>query len=231
MFDNLNIVGTSHISKNSVSEINTLFDSFNPDIVSVELDRNRLISLMNEEIDKSISLSSIRRIGLSGFIFFLLGRYIQKKLGSIVDMQPGADMKAAVLLAQKNKKEIFLMDRDIQVTLKRFSKAFSWKEKLQILKDLFMFPFQKKNIKIDLNKVPSSDTINMLLGELKVRYPNLYVVLIDERNAFMAKKMFSLIKKYPKKKILCVMGAGHKEGFNIYLKKLYYSNPSVSREK
>ncbi len=228
MFKNLKIIGTSHISKNSVEDIRGCFRSYKPDIVAVELDRQRLISLMNDE-KGSISLSSIRRIGVAGFIFVIIGRYVQKKLGSIVDMQPGSDMKEAVDLARAENKELLLMDRDIQITLRRFSKAFSWKEKFQLMKDILLSPFQKKQrIHFDLNSVPSEEIIESLLGQLKQRYPGLYRALIEERNKFMARRIFLTMKKFPEKKILCVMGAGHHKGFVEDLKKLYYSNPTVS---
>jgi len=54
-------------------------------------------------------------------------------------------MKTAVELAKKNNKKITLIDRDIDITLKRFSKKFSFKEKMRLLKDLlFGFILRKK---------------------------------------------------------------------------------------
>lgn len=225
MFKNLIIIGTSHIAEESVNKINQSFKEFNPDVIAIELDSQRFMSLMNNEQQK-LSFYMIRKVGLSGFIFLIIGRYIQNKLGSIVKIKPGADMKTAATLAIKNKKELLFIDRNIGITLKRFSKAFNFKEKIRVVIDLFKGFFQrKKRISIDITKVPQEDTLKILMSELKKNYPNLYNVLITERNNFMAKKVFKFMKANPEKKLMCIIGAGHEKGFNKRLKDLYYSNP------
>jgi len=45
--------------------------------------------------------------------------------------------------------------------------------------------------------------------ELGKRYPNIYRVLIAERNVVMAKNLFAIMKNYPEDTIVAVMGAGH----------------------
>ena len=50
-----------------------------------------------------------------------------------------------------------------------------------------------------------------MISQVKDRYPNVYKVLIEERNNVMIKNLRKLAQKYPEKKILAVMGAGHKE--------------------
>jgi pheromone shutdown protein TraB len=49
------------------------------------------------------------------------------------------------------------------------------------------------------------------MKEVKVRYPNLYRVLVTERNKIMAVNLFKIMKEHPDKKILAVVGAGHAE--------------------
>lgn len=228
MMKNIVIVGTSHISKESISEIENKFVDFKPDIIAVELDKQRLHALLSKKPTDKISPSIILKIGVSGFLFLIIGKYLQKKLASIVGVDPGADMMHAVNLARKNKLQLVLIDQDMQITLRRFSKYFTFKEKLLMIRDLVVGSFSRNKIKIDISKVPKKQLITKLLKELKVKYPNLYSVLVDERNKYMAKKLFHLSRQNFDKKILCVVGAGHLEGLKEDLKKLYYSNISLN---
>ncbi len=235
MNPNLKIIGTSHISKLSVSKINTTFKEFNPDIIAVELDVKRFHSIFsnqnkqNSKQKSSMSLSLIPKIGVTGFFFLIIGRFIQKKLGSIVGMEPGSDMIQGIKLAKTNDKLLALIDQDIQITLRNFSRKFSFKEKLRLFKDLFMGLVFKKGpkIKFDLNKIPSQDLISTLITQVKDSYPGLYSALIDDRDKFMAKKLFHLINKNPDKKIMVIIGAGHEAGMKKYFKKLEQSNLSL----
>ena len=64
----LKIIGTSHIAKQSVKEIAEAMDSFNPEIIAVELDRDRALALMQNQRNK-VSMAEILRIGAKGYIF------------------------------------------------------------------------------------------------------------------------------------------------------------------
>jgi len=228
MLDNICIVGTSHISKDSITKIKQKLEEFKPDVMAVELDVKRYHSLMSKPSNKEqkTNIFMIGKIGMTGYLFMIIGRWAQKKLGSIVGVEPGADMKAAVDLCRKKKLLLALIDRDISITLKRLSKKFSFKEKMKMLRDLLLAPFSRKKVSLDLSKIPKKDFIKKILLELKQKYPNIYGVLIDERNKYMAKKLFKILKD--DKKVLCVVGAGHEEGLVKDLKSLYYSN--ISKE-
>lgn len=209
-YKNVTILGTSHISQQSIELITKTFHELDPDFVLVELDRKRLAGLLSGQ-KPTTSLTSIKQIGLKGYLFVVVGAFIQKKLGQMVRVEPGSDMLTAVKLAQKHKKKLCLIDRDITITLHRFSKFFSNKEKWRLFCDLIMGPFSKKRINIDLQKVPSEKLILFLLTELKENYPNIYCVLVHERNVFMAKNIFNIMNMYPDSKILVVVGAGHEK--------------------
>jgi|ETNmetMinimDraft_11_1059920.scaffolds.fasta_scaffold35721_2 pheromone shutdown-related protein TraB len=213
-FKNLIIVGTSHIAKQSMREVEEAVSNNKPDIIAIELDRRRFIALMHKKKGKKdrIRLRDIRRIGVKGYLFSLIGGYIQKKLGKIVGVVPGSDMKKAIKLAKKNNLQIALIDQDIEVTLKKFSKSFTWREKWHIVADIFKGIFFRKNVvQFDLSKVPDEQVIKRMMKEVKVRYPNLYRVLVTERNKIMAVNLFKIMKEHPDKKILAVVGAGHAE--------------------
>lgn len=208
-YKNIIIIGTSHIARQSIKDIEEKFKQFNPDIICVELDSKRLNALLtNAKPDYSVS--GIRKYGLQGYLFAVIAGILQRKLGNIVGVKPGSDMLTAVNLAKKNNKELLLIDQDIEVTLRRFSKEFTFKEKVKLLIDILKSPFSKK-MKIDLSKVPEEQVINEMILQLKKSYPSLYDVLIYERNVYMSKKIVRIMEKNQNKKIMIVIGAGHEK--------------------
>lgn len=225
-YKNLTVIGTSHIAKQSLKEVESTFLKENPDIIALELDKKRFIALTQENKATKISFKDLRKIGFKGLVFNLLGAWIEQKLGKLVGVKPGSEMVAAIKLAKKHKKNIALIDQDIEITLRKISSAISFKEKLNFAIDLLKGIFFKKSElkrlglkEIDLTKVPSKNIINKIIKEVQKRYPNLYRVLIEERNQIMASKLYELMKINPEKKILAIVGAGHEEEIIKIIKK------------
>lgn len=217
MLENIKIVGTSHIAPESIIKVEKTIKSFKPDIVAVELDKQRLFALLHPDKTKA-SFRDIERVGLKGWLFGMIGAWIEKKLGKKVGVFPGEEMIKAVKTAQSISANIAVIDRPIHITLKRFGKALSWKEKGRFIIDLFK-GFFGKGVKFDLRKIPSDNLVKKLIDEIKVRYPNVYKVLIEERNVYMAKQIVKLLYKYPDAKIVVVVGIGHEQGLKDLLKR------------
>jgi pheromone shutdown-related protein TraB len=217
-YRNLTIIGTSHIAKQSLDEVEKAIVHGKPDIIALELDKRRLYSLFRKQ--GRVSIYDIKRVGFKGFIFSLIGAWAEKKLGKIVGVAPGSEMKKAVRLARKHDIKLALIDQDIEITLRRFSKSLTWKEKWNFILDILKAIFsRKKAIEFDLTKVPSKKIIKKLVGKVKERYPNIYKVLIEERNKFMAGNLKKIIADYPDKKVLAVIGAGHEDDILELVKK------------
>ncbi|MBC8444317.1 TraB family protein, partial [Candidatus Woesearchaeota archaeon] len=208
-YKNLTIIGTSHIAKESIDQVKKAIESQKPEIIGVELDKKRLSALLHKG-KRSINLKDIFRIGLKGFIFSLIGAWVEKKLGEMVGVKPGTEMLTAVKLAKKHKTQLALIDQDIEITLKRLSQEITWKEKFNFLADIVKAViFRKKEIDFDLTKVPKEEIIKKLINKVKKRYPSIYKVLIKERNKIIAKNLFYLIQS--NKKTLAIIGAGHEK--------------------
>ena len=73
-------------------------------------------------------------------------------------------------------------------------------------------------LNFNLSEVPEKKIIKMMILKIKTRYPNIYDVLIKERNYFMARKLKKIMSLNPNKKILAVVGAGHEEDIMKILK-------------
>ncbi len=222
--ENILLVGTSHIAEQSLREIEEAFVAFTPAIVALELDRGRFEALFEAKRKRSVSLRDVRQIGFKGFLFVLIGSWIQKKLGKMVGTEPGSEMKTAALLAQKNNAQIALIDQPIEVTLRRFSAALSWKEKGRLVYDLAMgFLFPKREMKrqgmleMDLHTVPSKQQVQKMILAFRRRYPTMYKVLVSERNTYMVRRVKALREQFPDKRVLVIVGAGHQEGMERLL--------------
>ncbi len=214
----VHIIGTSHIARESVREIKRYLEEEKPELIALELDLQRAAALMNKQPQR-LSLLQGLRIGLKGYLFALIGRYVQQKLGKMVGVSPGAEMKAALQAAQKNRLEVALIDQPLPVTLKKLSRRLSWREKGRFLADMLsgmLFPrrqLRKYGLEeFDLTKVPALELIKSMMQLLQKRYPSVYYTLVEERNQYMARQLQHLQQKHPEKRILAVVGAGHVEG-------------------
>ncbi|MBW2963684.1 TraB family protein [Candidatus Woesearchaeota archaeon] len=209
------LIGTSHIAQQSIQEIEKTIQEQKPDLLALELDPQRFQALITNQKSK-VRLSDVSRIGFKGFLFAAIGAYIQKKLGKMVGTAPGSEMLTAIKQAKKHQIPIALIDQDIAVTLRRFSQTLTWKERFRFIADLFKGIFtRKKQLEklgnIDLTKVPPKELVKKLIGELKQRYPNIYKVLVEERNQIMIRNLKYLFQENPDKTVLAVVGAGHQD--------------------
>lgn len=215
-YRNLTIIGTSHISRQSLEEVKNAIEKEKPDIIALELDKKRVYTLLHEKKAK-LNIYDIKKVGIKGFVFSLIGAWVERKLGEYTGISPGSEMKEAIRLAKRNKIKIALIDQDIEITLKKFSKSLTWREKWNFLVDIINgVVLRKKEVDFDVRSVPSKQIIKKIINKVKKRYPSIYKVLIEERNDIMAHRLSALIEKEPDKNILAVVGAGHeKEMMNI----------------
>lgn len=208
-YRNLVLVGTSHIASESVAAVDKAILREEPAIVALELDRKRLFALLNPQKAR-LSWKDIRRVGFKGWLFSVIGAWVERKLGEKVGMKPGAEMLQAVRTAQVVGARLALVDQDIEITLRRFSMSLTWKEKWRLFIDLLKGLFGRSEFVFDLSTVPSPKLIEKMIRQVKVRYPNVYRVLVTERNAVMAKRL-AFLMQHTDKTIVAVVGAGHEK--------------------
>ena len=210
---NLRIIGTSHIARESIEAVSAYIASKKPEIVALELDPRRAHALMHGSRGK-LSLKMIKKVGVNGFLFLALASFLQKKLGRLVGVEPGAEMKAALEAAIREKAKIALIDRSLEITMNRLSRALTWKERLRFVADVFSAPFSgemKEFRNTDLRKVPDRKLIAGVLQKIKKSYPSFYGVLVEERNRHMAARLAHIMKTNPGSHVLAVVGAGHED--------------------
>ncbi len=210
-YQNLTVIGTSHIAEDSVRKVTETITAEKPSIVAVELDHARLHALLSEEKPK-FSLAMLKIMGATGFVFFAIAGFLQKRLGKLIGAVPGQEMKTAVQVAQQNKIRIALIDQPLSITMNNLSRISAW-EKLRLVRDLVLGTagIGAEKIRFDLAKTPSSRFVEMAMKKLKEKYPGLYKALVSDRNEYMAGMLARIMKAEPESKIVAVVGAGHEE--------------------
>jgi pheromone shutdown-related protein TraB len=204
------LVGTAHVSQESVRLVEQIIDQEKPDCVCLELDDKRFEALTKRQQWQSLDLKTIiKNKQLSTLLVSLMMSSYQKRLGKQLGVTPGAELLAAADKAKHHNIPISLCDRDVRITLRRAWKATSLLKKGYLLSALLASMFDRSEISEEkLEELKQKDVLSELMDELGGSLPDLKRVLIDERDIFLCEK----IKASPGKRIIAVVGAGHVAG-------------------
>jgi pheromone shutdown protein TraB len=127
------LVGTAHVSETSVREVEETIAAESPDVVAVELDEGRFRQMRGESPEDLDASDLLRGNTVFQFLAYWMLSYVQARLGDRFDIEPGADMMAAVETAEASGIDVALVDRDIQVTIQRFWARLTTMEKLRLV--------------------------------------------------------------------------------------------------
>ena len=215
--ENLRLIGTAHVSTASVELVREQIAEFKPDLVAVELCQSRLKSLKTpDELDNDDLLKIINE-GRS--LMILLQSALaaqQRKMGLETGEKPGAELLAAIEMAEEAEIEHALIDRDVIITLRRAWRKMGLREKWRVLNAL-LWDEEDDDEKIDLDELlEDSDLLSEVMEEARQAAPNAGTVLIDERDAYLAGRIQQIRGKG---KVLAVVGAGHIKGIIEHLEK------------
>jgi pheromone shutdown-related protein TraB len=210
----LKIIGTAHVSAESVREVREAIEDFRPDVVAVELDPGRYAALKKQVQEASVSDVLEAQTFTQLLVQWILA-YIQRRIGLDVGVEPGAEMKAAVETAESRGIAVALIDRDIRITLRRFWRSLSLIEKIKMFYALAVSLGHLDDEEIDIEELKRQDVIDLAMQEFRSFSPNGAKALIDERDAYLAHQIIGLLKA--RERVLVVIGAGHLQGVNRYL--------------
>jgi len=210
------LIGTAHVSKKSVEEVKEVIAREQPSVVAVELCPGRYAALKGETED--VSAKDILSGGnITLFLVHSLLAYLQNKIGADMEVKPGSEMIAAIDAAEELGTEIALVDRDIGITLKRFIGKLGFFEKIKMIGALVGALFGVGGKDIDIESITEEDIVTQLISELKEFSPTTASVLIEERDAYIAKNLLDL-KEKGTGNVVAIVGAGHRQGIQEYLK-------------
>ena len=213
--DNLRIIGTAHVSTASVELVREQIEQWKPNLVAVELCDSRLRSLQQPDDLDNDDLLKIIKEGKSAMILLQSALAAQqRRMGMETGEKPGAELLAAIEIAEENNIDHALIDRDVVVTLRRAWRKMGLREKWRVLNALL---WEDDDEEFDLDElIEDSDLLTTMMEEARDAAPRAGEVLIDERDAFLAGRIQQIRGKG---KVLAVVGAGHVNGIIEHLQK------------
>ena len=223
------LIGTAHISQESIDEVTRGIEEEKPDCVGIELDDERYASLKNPESWRNLDIIKVLK-QKQGWVLLanLVLASFQKRMGSDVGVKPGEEMKAAAFKADELGIPVVMVDRPIKITLRRAWAKNSFWGKSKLLATLLSSMFETEEISSeDIEKLKNSSEMDQMMAELADYLPVVKTVLIDERDQYLA----SNIWRANGKKVLAVLGAGHLPGVEKWLEGFYKNEKKPETEE
>ncbi len=204
------LVGTAHVSRESVETVRQVIFDEAPDTVCVELDPQRLQALRDKNHWESLNIFQVVRKGQAAFLMANLAlASFQKRMGLQTGVRPGAELIAAVECAEESTAAVELVDRDIRTTLLRAWRKTGFWKKMNLLAVLLASMFETQKLdEEELARLRQTDTLSAMLEEMGEMLPSVKNILVDERDTYMA----HFIGKARGEKIVAVVGAAHLPG-------------------
>lgn len=211
------LLGTAHVSKTSIDAVMAAIDTGRFDAIAVELDEQRHKALTNPDALAQLDLVKvIRERKIAPFAANLALAAYQRRLAEQLDIEPGAELKAAAVEAVTRGLPLQLIDRDVGITFRRILQGLSWWDRMKLIGGLAGGLFDRDEVsEDDIERLKEGDMLESSFGDFARDTPSLYATLIDERDQYMAAKLRE--RADGATHVLAVVGAGHLKGMARYL--------------
>ncbi len=223
------LIGTAHVSHDSVNEVEQAIDEFLPDAICVELDNGRYKSKTEEKGWENLDIKSVLKQN-KGFLLLAnlaLSSY-QKKLGDKMGVSPGDEIMKAAEIATERNIPLSLCDREIQTTFIRAWRLSSLWNKTKLISSLLTAAFSKEEISDeDIEHLKETNMLQSMLDEMAKELPTVKKVLIDERDQYLATSIY----RTKGTKLVAVVGAGHAPGLIKHMEYLDQQKDSFSLDE
>jgi pheromone shutdown-related protein TraB len=209
------LVGTAHVSRQSVDDVRDTIAVIRPDAVCVELCAARHSSMLQRDTWQKMNIFKIVREKKSAFLLAQLAlSSFYRRIGDQLGVQPGAEMLEAVHQCEHTGAALVLADRAIDITLKRVWGSLSLWNKFKMAAHLLAALFVVEKIDAQLvEDMKNRDQLEIMLEAFTEVFPEVKRRLIDERDAVLARN----IRSAPGATIVAVVGAGHVPGIRACL--------------
>ena len=225
---NIHLIGTAHVSKESIEEVSNAIRGLNsggekpneatPSMVCVELDQGRYSAITQQNNWERLNISKVLKEG-KGFLLLanIALTSFQRRLGNELGVKPGEEMLAAISAAKELNIPFSLCDREVQLTLRRaWARCGLW-SKCKLLAALLSSAFVTEKISAEeINDLKNSNELDGMMQEMANYLPAVKEVLIDERDQYLATKIWEAANK-TEGTTIAVIGAGHLRGIQTYL--------------
>ena len=212
------LLGTAHVSRDSLDAVRAAIDTDAFDAISVELDTQRMQALSDPDALARLDLVKVIREGKAALFAANLGlAAYQRRLAEQLGIEPGAELKAAAEEGHARGLPVHLIDREVGVTFKRISARLGFFARVRLLSGLLAGLLVSDEVGEDeIEKLKQGDILESSFGEFAKQSPALYETLIDERDQYMAARLRETSGEA--RNVLAVVGAGHLQGLARYLR-------------
>jgi pheromone shutdown-related protein TraB len=212
------LVGTAHVSKESISEVESIIRDEQPSVVCVEIDKGRYAAMTDERSWEKLDIIKVIKEGKS---FLMLANLalasFQRRLGKDIGVKPGAEMKRAIEVAQELGISFELCDREVQTTLKRAWASCGFISKSKLLAALLSSAFTTEKLdEAGIESLKNKNELDGMMSELSDYLPSVKKTLIDERDQYLASRIWTASGQ----KLVAVIGAGHMGGVHRRIEEL-----------
>jgi pheromone shutdown-related protein TraB len=218
----ITIIGTAHISSESVEEVRQALEELKPDVIAIELDDERYKSMTEKKNWQEMDIVDIIKKKKVGFLFaqMILSSY-QRKIAQNLKLNVGEEMSVAIQYSKETNTKLLMIDRNIQTTLLRIWHNLGWWEKVKMLSELLSSMFESDVKEEDIESLKQGDMLQSALSEISKQFPQIAETLIFERDRIMAYKLAHASGT----RIVAVVGAAHVPG----IQKNLTNNESISQ--
>ena len=213
------LLGTAHVSSASVEAVREMLATESFDAVAVELCEPRYKSMRDPESFRNMDLFQIIRQGKAGLVAANLAlSAFQRRLAEQFGIEPGAEMKAAIDGAEQRSLPVWLIDREVGITLKRAIRSVGFLERMGIVGGLAASLVTRDDVEeSEIEKLKEGDMLGSMFNEFAKESPPLFEALIAERDRYMTARLREEsidagAAGTPPKRVLAVIGAGHLAG-------------------
>ena len=224
------LIGTAHVSRESIDEVSQIIREEKPDLICVELDEARYASLTQKDSWEKLNMVNVFKEG-KGFLLManLVLTGFQRRMGAELGVKPVEEMKTALDIAKELNIPHALCDRDVQVTLRRAWAGCGLWSKNKLLATLLASAFTTEKLSAqEIEDLKRSSELEGMMNELVSYLPEVKETLINERDRYLAAKIWASAQDLaPGKpdspspqKIIAVVGAGHMQGIKAHLEKI-----------
>ncbi|MFX1368855.1 MAG: TraB/GumN family protein [Promethearchaeota archaeon] len=207
-----------HTDKDSVERARDAVRSIEPDIVAVELDRERYRQLTEVKPEDQKLVQTPTGNAVQDLMQNLA--ILEQNLGEITGSAVGEEMLAAIEEGRKIGSKIALVDRPLHLTMQALMSV----PLDELYRLMGLVPGAAEEIReSDANDIfsmlKSDGGVEELMKDFENQFPNTADALIHQRDRYVANALVSILGDV-EGKVVVVLGAGHIDGVKRALGKL-----------
>ena len=228
------LLGTSHVSNDSSADVQLLLNHILPDVVFLEVCEQRADMLAppmefdtNTTFWEKVAVVSKNGMTRASAVGTVLLTTVQQDYAKSLGVELGSEFRVAYEYCLKSHPTILILgDRPLRITLVRAWESLSWWGKVRVLAGLAWNSIRRTDpneLREWMQKIlmeGETDVLTESIAELRKHFPTLERVILQERDAYMACKLYQTCRMLPRQynhSIVAIVGAGHVTGICQWL--------------